>query len=293
MPAAGQTCWPHACPDVGLQGPSCTELLLTDGEGSDCEEPTTAHPPWVSKSSVQEQAQLAGCWGFQVSLQHALLLLPRNGAVVSHSPCSPQHSHRHPEADIPARHHPASSKDQAAAGASKGSRPSELQHLQADPSTAAAGQPQSFESSFAQQHRAGPPMTSAPHGNNYAPSFPQADNHTAQQAAAFMAATAAANMRAAQGAAVGGAYGQPGSNEPVQYHQQHQQQQQQQGPPQLGSPGLPEAAPALKTDPVELSLLIKYLQIVRQTQVRVAAVQPLSNALPATPGASCAVVSVR
>jgi hypothetical protein len=48
-----------------------------------------------------------------------------------------------------------------------------------------------------------------------------------------------------------------------------QQQQQQQGPPQLGSPGLPEAAPALKTDPVELSLLTRYLQIVRHTQVSI------------------------
>jgi hypothetical protein len=105
------------------------------------------------------------------------------------------------------------------------------------------------------------------HGNPYAASFPQADSNTAQQAAAFMAATAAANMRAAQGAS--GGYGQPGSNEPAHHQQQQQnQQQQQQGPPQLGSPGLPEAAPALKTDPVELSLLTKYLQIVRQTQVR-------------------------
>jgi hypothetical protein len=53
-----------------------------------------------------------------------------------------------------------------------------------------------------------------------------------------------------------------------QQQQQNAMQQQQQGPPQLGSPGLPEAAPALKTDPVELSLLTRYLQIVRHTQVR-------------------------
>jgi hypothetical protein len=77
-----------------------------------------------------------------------------------------------------------------------------------------------------------------------------------------MAAAAAANMRAAAGAGGGG--------HPSDIHQQHyqQQQQQQQGPPQLGSPGLPEAAPSTKTDPVELSLLTTYLRVVRQTQVR-------------------------
>jgi hypothetical protein len=74
-----------------------------------------------------------------------------------------------------------------------------------------------------------------------------------------MAAAAAANMRAAAGGNGGG--------HPSELHQQHYQQQQQQGPPQLGSPGLPEAAPSTKTDPVELSLLTTYLRVVRQTQV--------------------------
>lgn len=54
-----------------------------------------------------------------------------------------------------------------------------------------------------------------------------------------------------------------------QQQQQHEQQQAQPHHPLVGSPSLPEAAPAPKTDPVELSLLSKYLAVVRQTQVRV------------------------
>ena len=101
------------------------------------------------------------------------------------------------------------------------------------------------------------PAHHSPYTNPYHPA-------DAQQAAAYMAAAAAANMRAAAGA---GGEGHP-SDIHQQHYQQQQQQQQQQGPPQLGSPGLPEAAPSTKTDPVELSLLTTYLRVVRQTQVR-------------------------
>ncbi|WIA13867.1 hypothetical protein OEZ85_002439 [Tetradesmus obliquus] len=56
-----------------------------------------------------------------------------------------------------------------------------------------------------------------------------------------------------------------------------QQQQQQQGVlyDAQGSP-LPEAAPTAKTDPVELSLLASYLQIVRQTQGDAAAAEAMA-----------------
>lgn len=55
------------------------------------------------------------------------------------------------------------------------------------------------------------------------------------------------------------------------------QQQQQQGVlyDEQGSP-LPEAAPTVKTDPVELSLLASYLQIVRQTQGDAAAAEAMA-----------------
>lgn len=63
----------------------------------------------------------------------------------------------------------------------------------------------------------------------------------------------------------------------LQHSMQHpMQQQQQQQAPVLGSPTLPEAAPAPKTDPVELSLLTKYLEVVRQTQGEAAAAQAMA-----------------
>jgi hypothetical protein len=61
-----------------------------------------------------------------------------------------------------------------------------------------------------------------------------------------------------------------------EYHH-HQQQQQQQGVlyDEQGSP-LPEAAPTAKTDPVELSLLASYLEIVRKTQGEAAAADAMA-----------------
>jgi hypothetical protein len=188
------------------------------------------------------------------------------------------------ETDIPVRHLPGSRRDQVSAADPSLGAPKALSHPQDTPpdlsraaadASAAAGESYPQHSSMqgprglypappqGYSHPVAPPASAAyPSYPNPYGSHTPADAQAAEQAAAFMAAAAAANMRSAQGAAAG-SYS---SQEPMQ-QQQHHQQQQAQGPPQLGSPGLPEAAPALKTDPVELSLLTKYLQIVRQTQV--------------------------
>lgn len=179
------------------------------------------------------------------------------------------------EADIPAKLRPgSSSKDQAAAAAAAPHKPYSHPGPR-DFSTAADALPAAGGAAGQEHH---PPQHSHPHDpmshgppgfsqhsaahasahhSPYAGPFNPAD---AQQAAAYMAAAAAATMRPASGAGGHGHHMSGGEPYP--------QQQQQQQPPQLGSPGLPEAAPAPKTDPVELSLLTKYLQVVRQTQVR-------------------------
>jgi hypothetical protein len=197
---------------------------------------------------------------------------------------------RRSETDIPVRQLPGSSKDQAPAADASLVAPKALSHPQDTPLNlssaaadvaAAAGESCSQHSSMQSQQglHSGPPSghshPGAPPASAAYPSYPNpygsfspAEAQAAEQAAAFMAAAAAATMRSAQDAASGSYSSQEPMHQQHQQHQlHHQQQQQSEGPPQLGSPGLPEAAPALKTDPVELSLLTKYLQIVRQTQV--------------------------
>ena len=79
-------------------------------------------------------------------------------------------------------------------------------------------------------------------------------NDAANALMAAAAATAAGMLPGNAAAAGGGGYG---GHHPVGSDALQQQQQQHQALPVLGSPGLPEAAPAPKTDPVELSLLTK------------------------------------